>query len=112
MIPISFDRQILPGSFEYSLAYLIDHELDLSAFDEQYRNDDNGRPAYDPRVLLKIVMLAYAKGVTSSRQIERLCGENIIFMALSGDQSPTSARWRTLSPAIPMRLPSCLARSC
>ena len=88
MIPVSFESQILPGSFEYSLSYLIDHELDLTAFDRQYQNDDGGRPAYDPRLLLKIVILAYSKGVTSSRQIERLCRENIIFMALSADQQP------------------------
>lgn len=88
MIPVSFDRQILPGSFEYSLSYLIDHELNLSAFDQQYNNDDNGRPAYDPRLLLKIILLAYSKGITSSRQMERLCRENITFMALSADLQP------------------------
>jgi hypothetical protein len=27
MLPISFDRQILPGSFEYTLDYLVEHEL-------------------------------------------------------------------------------------
>jgi hypothetical protein len=32
-IPIHFDRQILPGTFEYSLHYLIDNEIDLSLFD-------------------------------------------------------------------------------
>src|SRR5512139_1019958 len=85
MIPVSFDRQILPGSFEYSLSYLIDHELNLTSFDQQYNNDDNGRPAYDPRLLLKIILLAYSKGITSSRQMERLCRENITFMALSAD---------------------------
>lgn len=88
MIPVSFERQILPGSFEYSLSYLIDNELDLSRFDQHYNNDDNGRPAYDPRLLLKIVVLAYAKGITSSRQIERLCRENITFMAVSADTQP------------------------
>jgi len=88
MIPVSFDRQILPGSFEYSLAWLVDNELDLSAFAEQYRNDDNGRPAYDPALLLKIVIYAYSRGITSSRRIERLCRENIIFMALSADTQP------------------------
>lgn len=88
MIPVSFERQILPGSFEYSLSYLIEHELDLKAFDQHYSNDDNGRPAYDPRLLLKIVILAYSKGITSSRQIERLCRENITFMALSADTQP------------------------
>ena len=88
MIPVAFDRQILPGSFEYSLSYLIDHELDVSALDAHYRNDESGRPAYDPRILLKIIILAYSKGITSSRQIERLCRENITFMALSADAQP------------------------
>ncbi len=66
MLPIAFDRQILPGSFGYSLSYLIDTELDLSAFEQRYNNDENGRPAYDPRLLLRIVILAYSKGITSS----------------------------------------------
>jgi transposase len=88
MIPISFREQILPGTFEYTLSYLIDHELDLSAFDERYSNDDTGRPAYDPALLLKIVLYAYARGIISSRQIERCCRENVIFMALSADSQP------------------------
>ena len=41
-IPIHFDRQILPGTFEYSLHYLIDNEIDLSIFDTRYRNDEMG----------------------------------------------------------------------
>lgn len=88
MIPVSYDKQILPGSFEYSLSWLIDNELDLTAFENQYCNDEGGRPAYDPRLLLKIIILAYSKGITSSRKIERLCRENIIFMALSADLRP------------------------
>jgi len=42
LIPVSFERQILPGSFEYALVTLIAQELDLSIFDCQYRNEDNG----------------------------------------------------------------------
>lgn len=88
MIPVSFREQILPGTFEYTLSYLIDHELDLSAFDQRYCNDETGRPAYDPTLLLKIVLYAYARGIVSSRQIERSCRENVIFMALSADSQP------------------------
>lgn len=36
MIPISFREQILPGTFENILSYLIDNELDLSIFDQRY----------------------------------------------------------------------------
>jgi transposase len=38
--------------------------------------------------MLKIVLLAYSKGVISSRDIERLCRENVVFMAISGDSAP------------------------
>jgi len=87
-IPIHFDKQILPGTFEYTLHYLIDNEIDLSIFDERYSNDDTGAPAYDPAILLKIILYAYSRGITSSRKIEQCCRENVIFMALSADTQP------------------------
>jgi transposase len=87
-IPISFDKQILPGTFEYTLSHLIDHELDLSVFNNRYFNDDTGAPAYDPAILLKIILYAYSRGITSSRKIEQLCRENVLFMALSCDTKP------------------------
>jgi len=64
-IPIHFAKQILPGTFEYSLNHLIDHELDLSRFDERFKNDVTGASAYDPRILLKIVLYAYSRGIFS-----------------------------------------------
>lgn len=87
-IPIHFDKQILPGTFEYSLHYLIDNEIDLSIFNSRYQNDETGAPAYDPAILLKIILYAYSKGITSSRDIAQCCRENIIFMALSADTRP------------------------
>ena len=59
-IPINFDKQILHGTFEHTLHYLIDNDLDLSAFELCYKNDETGAPAYDPRILLKIVLYAYS----------------------------------------------------
>lgn len=88
LLPVSFSRQILPGSFEYTLSYLVDHVLDLAVFDARYRNDETGAPAYDPAILLKIVLYAYSRGITSSRDIEQCCRENIVFMALSADSQP------------------------
>jgi transposase len=87
-IPVHFDKQILPGTFEYTLHYLIDKEIDLSIFDTRYRNDETGAPAYDPAILLKIILYAYSRGITSSRKIAQCCRENIIFMALSADTQP------------------------
>jgi len=88
LLPINFSEQILPGSFEYTVNYLVDNELDLTVFESRYNNDETGCPAYDPAILLKIVLASYARGFTSSRSIERLCRENIIFMALSADSQP------------------------
>lgn len=87
-LPVYFDKQILPGTFEYTLSYLIDNELDLSIFDGRFKNDENGAPVYDPKILLKIVLYTYSKGIISSRKIAQCCGENIIFMALSADTRP------------------------
>lgn len=87
-IPVFFEKQILSGTFEYTLNHLIDHELDLSVFDRRFQNDETGAPAYDPRILLKIVLYAYSRGIVSSRRIEQCCRENIIFMALAADTRP------------------------
>ena len=88
MVVINYQDQLLPGTFEHAVHYLVDHKLDLSCFDATYRNDDSGRPAYDPAILLKIILFAYSKGITSSRQIEWCCRTNIIFKALSCDSVP------------------------
>lgn len=87
-IPVFFSEQILPGTFEFALNQLIDKKLDLSTFDSRFRNDETGAPAYDPRILLKIILFAYSRGITSSREIARCCQQNIVFMALSANSSP------------------------
>lgn len=87
-VPVNFSKQITVGSFEHTISLLVDEFLDMSVFDNRYNNDEGGRPAYDPAILLKIVLSAYARGFTSSRQIEQLCRENVVFMALSGDTQP------------------------
>jgi len=88
MIVINYKEQLQPGTFEHAIHYLIEHKLDLSIFDSFYNNDDNGRPAYDPSILLKIILFAYSKGITSSREIQWCCETNIIFKALSCDTVP------------------------
>jgi transposase len=87
-LPIVLDEQLIPGSFEHALDVLVDTEIDLTRLGARYSNDGTGAPAYDPAVMLKIVLLAYSRGVVSSRRIERLCRENVLFMAISGDSAP------------------------
>lgn len=103
-LPVVLEAQLMPGSFEHALDYLIDNEIDLSGFDARYNNDETGAPAYDPAVMLKIVLLAYSRGMISSRAIERACRENVVFIAISGDSAPqftTIAKFvRELGPDI------------
>lgn len=89
LIPVVLDEQILAGTFEFALDHLVEHELDMSALDARFRNDATGATAYDPRVMLKIVLLGYSRGLVSSRRIEQACQHNVLFMALSGDAHPS-----------------------
>lgn len=89
LLPVVLSEQIQPGTFEFALDHLVDHELDLSALDAKFRNDETGASAYDPRVMLKIVLLAYSRGLNTSRRIEAACRQNVLFMALSGDAQPS-----------------------
>ena len=90
-VPIRFDRQILPGTFEYALHHLLEQQVDLSAFDDHYQNEERGARAYHPRILLKVVLFGCARGLIGSRRIERACRENVTFMALAGEAKPDHA---------------------
>lgn len=87
-LPVSLEEQLLPGSLEFAIHTLVENRLDTSRFAERYRNDETGRPAYDPKILLKVVLLGYARGLISSRKIERACRENVVFIALTCGQQP------------------------
>jgi transposase len=72
-------------------------QFDLAPFYQVHRPDGHGHPAYDPKVLLGVLLYGYAVGVRSSRQIERRCHEDLAFRVLAGNQTPdhvTIARFR------------------
>ena len=88
-IAVVLEEQIQPGTFEFALQHLVDVELDLTALDTKFRNDVTGASAYDPRAMLKIVLLAYSRGLITSRKIEAACEQNVLFMAVGGDARPS-----------------------
>src|ERR671915_225257 len=77
LIPVSFPDQILPGSFEYALNEIVDEHMDLRPFEARYQNDETGCLAYDPAILLKIVLFGYYKGLISSRRLAEACEHNV-----------------------------------
>jgi transposase len=88
LLPVSLGEQLVPGTLEFAIHTLVDRRMDMSVFDDNYQNDETGRSAYDPKILLKVVLLGYSRGLTSSRDIERACCENVLFMAMSCNQRP------------------------
>lgn len=87
-IPVSFRDQILPGSFEYALNEIVEKHIDLTPFEARYANDETGRLAYDPSVLLKVILYGYYKGIVSSRKLAEACERHVQFMALTADTRP------------------------
>ena len=83
-------------------------ELDLWAFYADYRADGPGRPAYEPSMMVALLLYAYARGNRSARGIERACVEDVAYRVVAGNVAPdhstiadsaaaTSGRWRNLS---------------
>jgi transposase len=72
-------------------------ELDLAVFYADYRDDGWGRAAHDPRVMVALLLYAYAVGVRSARAIERRLREDVAFRVIAANQAPdhaTIARFR------------------
>ncbi len=68
LITINFKAQLQRGSFEYALNNLLENQLDLIDFNSLYKNDQDSPPAYNPAILLKVILFAYSRGITSSRE--------------------------------------------
>lgn len=88
-------RQLQLGTFEYTVDQLVDHHIDLSVFNSHYHNDRRGRPALHPKILLKIVIIAYSRGIITSRRIAAACRENVIFMVLAEQTTPDFTTFAT-----------------
>jgi transposase len=88
MIPVSLEMQVMPGTLEFAIDRVIDECIDVSVLDGRYKNEGVGCRAYNPRMLLKVVLLGYSRGLESSRDIELACRENVTFQAMTGGWMP------------------------
>jgi transposase len=62
--------------------------MDLGAFYAAYRADGHGRPAYEPSMVVALLLYAYARGNRSSRAIERACVEDVAYRVLAANLVP------------------------
>jgi transposase len=72
-------------------------QMDLSAFYGSYRVDGWGRAAFEPSMMVSLLLYAYARGERSSRGIERKCVEDVAYRVIAAQQKldhATIARFR------------------
>jgi transposase len=90
-------RDWLPdGHLAWFVLDVVD-QLDLEPFYRAHRDDGHGHPAYDPKLLVGVLLYGYCLGVRSSRQLEQRCQGDIAFRVLAANQTPdhvTIARFR------------------
>jgi transposase len=63
-------------------------QMDLGCFAERYRLGAAGRAPFDPAVMVALLRYAYARGIRSSRGIERACWEDVAFKVITGMRCP------------------------
>jgi hypothetical protein len=53
LLPVSLEDRLMPGTLEFASNTLVEKQLDMSIFEGKYCNDETGRAAYDPKIILK-----------------------------------------------------------
>lgn len=90
-------REWLPADHLVWFVVEVVEQLELGRFHASYRADGHGRAAYDPAMMVALLLYAYCLGIRSSRVIERRCVEDLAFRVLVGNHTPdhvTIARFR------------------
>jgi transposase len=83
---VSLEEQLMPGTLEYAIHNVVEERLDLSMFERRYCNDETGRKAINPKVLIKIVLFGYSRGLISSYFTQSNQGQYPMDALLSGAQ--------------------------
>ena len=65
--------------------------MDLSGFYAGYREDGLGRAAYEPSMMVALVLYCWSRGVRSARRIERSCVEDVACRVIAANQRPDHA---------------------
>ena len=66
----------------------VTEELDIGAIYRSYEGDGRGMAAYQPLMMLRVLLYGYCRGVVSSRKIEQATYEDVAFRFLSADTHP------------------------
>lgn len=95
-MPPSVADWLEPGHLAWFMLEVVE-EMDLAAFYAAYRRDGRGGAAFDPAMMVALLLYSYATGERSSRKIEERCGIDVAYRVLCANQQPdhtTISRFR------------------
>jgi transposase len=87
LLPPSLHDWLPEGHLSRFIADVIE-ELDLGLIFRSYEKDGRGKAAYQPAMMVRLLLYGYCRGVVSSRKIERATHEDVAFRFLSADTHP------------------------
>jgi transposase len=93
LLPASLRDWLPDNHLAYFVSDVVD-QLDLSAIESVYEEEDRGQPPYHPRMMTKILLYGYCVGVFSSRRIQKRLVEDVAFRVLAAGNQPD---FRTIS---------------
>jgi transposase len=93
LLPPSLSDWLPEGHLAYFVSDVVE-QLDLSAIESVYEEEERGQPPYHPRMMTKILIYGYCVGVFSSRRIQKKLSEDVGFRVLAAGNEPD---FRTIS---------------
>jgi len=87
LLPPSLRDWLPENHLAYCVSDVVD-QLDLSAIEAVYKEEDRGQPPYHPRMMTKILLYGYCVGVFSSRRIQKRLVEDVAFRVLAAGNQP------------------------
>ncbi len=87
LLPVSLQEWLAQDHLAYFVSDAVD-ALDLSAFHARYAGDGRRRQPYDPAMMVKVLVYAYASGVFSSRKIARGLEQDVALRVLGAGNFP------------------------
>jgi transposase len=97
LMPPSLREWLVEGDLAWFLLDAMD-QMDLNEFYAGYRNDGWGAAAYDPAMMVGVLLYAYCQGIRSSRKIARALERDVGFRVVAANQQPdfrTICRFRS-----------------
>ena len=87
LLPPSLKEWLPSGHLAHFVSDMVD-QLDLGPFYARYGGDGRRRQPFDPLMMVKVLVYAYASGVFSSRKIATRMQEDVAFRMLGANNAP------------------------